>query len=260
MVLQDKVKLEESTHVYYDEHGCFFDSVSRVIATFCNKFDAMTMSIKSAKKKLKGTEWENNEKVILKTAEKLRDEWKKTGEDSSSYGTIIHKSLEDYVQGKDLDPRVGFMKQFMRDSVYGYDKLYCEAVVFTEKYGIAGTIDLLKVKDGVADIDDYKTNKEIDMKSKYGNKMKFPFGVYDDCSYFKYVFQQNIYMWILVNEFGLKPGKIRLINIPRGKEELNVIEIPLMLVEAERMMQYYVDGKSNSEENSSSNMFSDFWS
>jgi hypothetical protein len=75
--------------------------------------------------------------------------------------------------------------------------LYAEYIAYNEELGIAGQIDL-KVIDakGVTHLYDWKTNKSIDKKSKYGDMCKEPIQEYSDCNFFKYTIQLSLYAYM----------------------------------------------------------------
>jgi hypothetical protein len=92
--------------------------------------------------------------------------------------------------------------------------VYPEHMVYLRSKGICGQSDLVEVVNGKVNIIDYKTNKEIKMKS-YVNwegvseKMLAPINNLDDCNFNHYALQLSIYMYIILKHNPkLKPGKI----------------------------------------------------
>ena len=63
---------------------------------------------------------------------------------------------------------------------------------------MAGCCDIIELhEDNSFTIYDFKTNKSLNYKSKYGSKYIHPFSKYDECEFNNYTFQLNIYALIL---------------------------------------------------------------
>lgn len=166
-----------------------------------------------------------------KTVEEIRLEWKKKSDDSLFKGTTIHNLLEDFVNNKPnvlkeyesplewlkiaLDLKIGYI-----DKLEG--KLLTELLVYNLNLGIAGQVDLIEIlEDGSINLYDYKTNKSIDLKSLYKNKMQGVFEDMDDCNYNHYILQLNTYSFLL-EEAGFKVNKIVLIHTKENPTIYNI--------------------------------------
>ena len=94
-----------------------------------------------------------------------------------------------------------------------------EMQVFSEELGLAGTIDLVvKGQNNTCTLIDWKTNKQINKKSKYKKK-----GIHEltkdieDCEYEKYSLQLNAYKLILEKEYGLKVEDMIIVHLLEDK-------------------------------------------
>lgn len=79
------------------------------------------------------------------------------------------------------------------------DGYYPELIIWNDKYTVCGTADKVWINtiDGVRfiDIDDWKTNKEIKMPTRYN--MEAPLGHLSDVNYIHYTLQLSTYAWML---------------------------------------------------------------
>ncbi len=100
-----------------------------------------------------------------------------------------------------------------------HDGIYPEHLVYLKSAGICGQADVVKVHDGVVDISDYKTSKEI-TTAGYTNwegvtkKMLVPLNHLDDCHLTHYSLQMSVYMYIILRHNpSLKPGRMHVDHI-----------------------------------------------
>ena len=92
-------------------------------------------------------------------------------------------------------------------------------MVYLKSAGLCGQADRVEVINGIVDIYDYKTNKEI-KATGYTNwegitdKMLHPVANLDDCNLNHYALQLSLYMYmILKHNPKLKPGKMIIEHI-----------------------------------------------
>ena len=97
--------------------------------------------------------------------------------------------------------------------------IYPEHFVYLESIGVCGQSDRVEVVNGIVDIIDYKTNKEI-KKEGFKNwegvseKLLPPLSHLDDCNYNHYSLQLSLYMYIILKHNpNLRPGKLILHHI-----------------------------------------------
>ena len=190
-----------------------YTSVTTLIKKYKQPFDAVPISEKYAMKHPE------------KTAEEWRAEWKKISKESAEYGTKVHAELEEKTKE---DPRCQIAAHADGEFIRSLDMLteledglYPELLVWSDKYGIAGQVDLVELKDGVAHLTDYKTYKKVDLKSFYNPKtkewtcMQEPLHGLHDCNYNHAGLQMSTYALIL-EELGYKIGTLSIVHIDRN--------------------------------------------
>ena len=97
--------------------------------------------------------------------------------------------------------------------------VYPEHMVYLKSIGLCGQADLVEVVNGVVNILDYKTNKEIKTKGFTNwegitSKMYNPVNHLDDCNYNIIYLQLSIYMYIILKHNPkLKPGKLTIQHV-----------------------------------------------
>jgi len=207
------IKFDPKEHKYTNKKETEYTSVTTVIKRYKQPFDAVKISERYA---IKHPE---------KTAEEWRAEWKKIGDEAGEHGTKVHAELENTVKN---DPRCRTAThedgEFIRslDMITDLeDGLYPELLVWSDKYKIAGLVDLAEIKNGVVDLIDYKTYKKVDLKSFYNPRTKQwtcmlePLHGLHDCNYNHAGLQMSLYA-LLLEELGYKIGKLSIIHIDRN--------------------------------------------
>lgn len=231
-----EIRLEKVEHRYFDQHGNEYDSVSRLLNRY-GSFDTDAISKRVADRK--GVSQEE----ILK-------EWDKKRDSASDYGTLFHDAQEEYFhtgmvpeKAKHLKPLIEMVEKIL----FAYKTQLLEKTIASFKYGVAGTIDRLCYRQSfgkgfmgapVLDLFDYKTNqaKGIQFKNDYGSYMKEPFDYLEDCNFVKYSMQLSVYAKMLEDEYGIKVGRLAILDVSSGKFPV-VVPVMYMRGEAERILE-----------------------
>lgn len=144
-------------------------------------------------------------KLQVKTNEILL-EWKNKREKAAYQGTKVHLFAENYIVNNQLIPtckQEESVKRFIDENVLSnkYTVLTAELKMYSEKYGYAGTSDLLLWDNELNEIviADYKTNYDLD--KQYGYLLE-PFSYTPNTPYCKYQIQLSYYQ-ILLEEIDL---------------------------------------------------------
>ncbi len=213
-----RVTLDHSTHTYKDQKGQFYKAVSSVISEYKHPFDAYAKQA-------------NGKTLISNYVEKhgeseqyWLDKWEAKKDFACEKGTAFHNLKELVVNSQSYHPVHGklhrvrnFEQQWQIAQREGLFHLlepgvYTEMVLWNYIHRIAGTPDKTIIhEDGTFDIDDYKTNGEFKTQGFKGRVMKWPFIELPDAHLGYYTVQLSLYAWMLV-QFGLKPGKLRLLH------------------------------------------------
>jgi primase-polymerase (primpol)-like protein len=106
-------------------------------------------------------------------------------------------------------------------------------MVYLKSVGICGQSDLVEVVNGVVNIIDYKTNKEIKMESYVdwegkSDKLMEPVSTLDDCNYNHYALQLSVYMYIILKHNPrLRPGKMYIHHVTFEEESKDEYGYPV---------------------------------
>ena len=197
-------------------------SVTTVTGHFKKAFDAKTQALKSSKNK--------KSKWYGMTPDQIEQAWLSEGTRSTVLGTYYHDQREADLLSLDTIERKGVIVPIIRPCITDdgvklapdqklLNGIYPEHFVYLKSAGICGQSDLVEVVDGIVDITDYKTNKEIrteGFKSWDGisQKLGFPVDHLDDCHLNLYALQLSFYMYIILRHNpSLKPGKMVLHHV-----------------------------------------------
>lgn len=274
------IAFEEKAHRYWDvtDPSKKFTSVTTIIEKFGQPFDKEFWSAyKALEKLLSADAWKIEKPSLLKSKkfdksllelhdisendfnreqQAILDSWDEENRKSCERGTKIHADFENsfYKKKKNIDIskfQIGGKFECRKD----YTDLDLENAVYPEylihrvspdgKLCIAGQIDLLVKKGNNIIVGDYKTNKEIKMKSFFDSKtkssvkMKFPLNNLDDTNYWHYCLQLSTYAWMLQK---LNPDFIIedlvMIHIDH-KDKMTIYHLPYLKTEVEKMLAFY---------------------
>ena len=180
------LKFTEYPHGYTLD-GKEIPSMSSVLSKLSDKFNLEAASYNSAKKK--GVEQD----VIKKQWQFINESAVYGGHNTHNYGE----------NGGNVDSKHKEAVQQYLHNLPSYYKIVAKEIrMYTRKYWIAGTADLLlqDLRDGSFIISDYKTNK--DLFKTYNDDLHYPFDDYINSPYNKYIIQTNGYQ-IMLEEAGL---------------------------------------------------------
>lgn len=270
-MLQDEVKIDWETHTYTDKQGEVYQSVTRFIGLFHEKFDKHKIAPLTAKKRKRIAKEESLRRgvslnTVLQgypefnrgiTKEEVIREWHENMVQAQQKGTLVHDTIEQYLRYGFCDNKeYEYYAQWVARYIAHYGKAYPESTFYLKKALLAGTSDLpltrTSSKRSILDIKDFKTN-EIKFDSTridsytgqivHDNRYMFdPISHLEDCNYNHYALQLSTYMYMAETELGFKPGSIELILTPwREIKEPETIKMPYMKREVELMVEYYMD-------------------
>lgn len=276
-VVQDLLGMSSTDE---EEQKLFNKEFSRLMRSKGLSFDDKNLEqLKKIASKM--VRWET---VVARTGLKQK-QWDDKKNDACNVGTEFHeyKEEEAFRTGKiEMNGRVvdfngnGKYNKDAKLEKYSQDLtglvgakaellVYCKEVVINgEKLTVylCGQVDKCNfrqmqfrpnVVDTFVDIDDYKTNEEIQMENKY-QKMKYPVNHLDDCNYNHYALQISLYAYMLeqqgykVGDLSIshhdikKKGMKKTLNDEIGKEKVRVIHLPYLKDEIEAMILHYFKG------------------
>lgn len=190
------VKFTEKDHRYVSDTGEQYTSVTTIVGLYKEVFPEIKASESCVLKE--GGKWYG-----MQPAE-VRKIWQDERDRSTTMGTWYHKTREDAIVNPIQCPVVHGVKQSLSQGALK-DGIYPEYIVYHPEYGIAGQIDYLEVKKNKFRIVDYKTSKEVHMKSFLNKTMKPPLNRVPDCSLYHYNLQLSLYAaMIMYHNPGMK--------------------------------------------------------
>lgn len=223
----DTIQFDEEKHKYY-KNGKEFISVSTLIGIYKNKFDPNGIIIKKYA-----------EKNGL-TIDQVRVKWDNERDKANDKGHKFHSNFEHYVKTGEIlnNENKIYIDQILASTKFS-GKLFSESLVFNEKYNIAGTIDLISLE-GKSKIDlfDFKTNKELRKKDKYGKYMKYPLYHLSDCNFNHYSIQLNLYAWML-EDLGYYVNSMYIFYINPRTNVVEKHKIKFMIKEINNILENY---------------------
>ncbi len=215
-------KPETHSYVSVDPNEeIIWTSVTSVISKFKKHFDSDKVAVKSSKNK--------KSKWYGMSPEAIKEAWKNESQKAMNLGTWYHNQREKDLLSCDTISRediiVPIIKPIEEDGFKKApeqkltDGIYPEHLVYLKSAGICGQADRVEVINGIVNVYDYKTNKEIKAESYVNwegisDKMLDPVSHLDDCNLNHYNIQLSLYMYIILKHNPrLKAGKLVIEHI-----------------------------------------------
>lgn len=270
-LLQD-VTLEPIQHIYTDETGTEFGSVSSILKMLKEPFDAKTMSWMVARKQLReqmSPNWkkgdpEPTQEAIDTRQQVILKEWKDIGDESRDHGTEVHEAIEAILLVEPYDDeKFAGLDKLIKVEYGHYHQIIPELTVYNRAYNKAGTIDNVAVrqnsKNSLVDLSDYKTNVRNGMqydstklqkngKLKHYNRMLLPpVDHLEQCNYIITSLQLSFYAFFFEELYKMKIGRLstkyiyeiggvwQLQDIPMAYLKSDVIKILNVLYQEENI-------------------------
>lgn len=250
----EELKFYPEKHIY-TYHGISLISVSSAIESFFPVFDSDYWAIR--KSHVRGC-----------TPQEILEEWNIQGEKSRKIGTFMHLQIENYFLGNSISERYLFafdghlnsissiesigkelnlFYNFVQERNINSSNIYrTEWSIYDKKYTIAGTIDLLCLNNNQYEMYDWKrSSKLIDKKNsmiiKEDSYQKSGLGDLSnisDSSYYRYCLQQNLYRYILKENYDIDVDKMTLVILHSDYDKYICIDVPIMQKETEYILKF----------------------
>lgn len=211
-------------------------SVTKFISLFKPPFDTYAVALKCSTKP--------DSKWYGKDPKEIAAIWDNESQRSIKFGNIYHNERESDVVGLNSLVRDGIILPIFSPIVkegikYApeqklVDGVYPEHLIYLQSIGICGQADRIEVYNDTVNVVDYKTSKEIKLKSAIGRngdsyKMLHSCCHLDDCNYYHYSLQLSLYMYIILkHNHNLKPGKLTLQHVIFEKEGEDEYGYPIL--------------------------------
>jgi hypothetical protein len=225
---------DEKSHVYAkDETGnSEYISVTTLIERFF-PFDLKRYIERTAEK-------EN------RTEEDVLDEYLLMRDEAAEKGTFLHSQIENYFKGNRYESDSKEFRMFLEfyekevkpRNLKFYD---AEKMIFSDKYNVAGTIDCLFKKehnDEYVMIDWKRSRKLVIKGSGEPDKRGFQIDIngltnLNNCSYYRYCLQQNIYKNIVETESSMKISSMQLVVFHEIYSKYYIVTVPQLKKETQ---------------------------
>jgi ATP-dependent exoDNAse (exonuclease V) beta subunit len=200
-----RIRFEEEGHIYHIEG---LDEKPISVTTLIHHFFPQFNPDQVIDKMMKGRNWPNSP-YFGKTKQQIKDGWESSGKEASQAGTLMHADIERFLNGDPpLNPdctEFRYFRQFwaaFQQTNPTFQPYRTEWIVFDEDKKLAGSIDcVLSNPEGQVVILDWKRSKEIKMSNSY-EKGLGPLKQLDNCNYWHYRLQLNIYRHLLETRYG----------------------------------------------------------
>ena len=240
------IDFHEEEHFYTLNDYRFGISATSLIETYAQEFDSDGISQMVANKR--GI----SQKEVL-------DEWKKENEFSCIKGSCIHlkaqslwmgtnyeidyNTIDDTIDKDRLKKEYDIMSKqatdFYNDYKDMYDMIQDEFIVWSKEFDIAGSIDGIMYNKNTQQccILDFKSNKDLQFKSKYRKKMKVPLHELDDVNGQHYYVQLSIYKYLIEKYTNIKVDELFIVYFNINADSYEIIEIPYLKKEVEEILE-----------------------
>jgi ATP-dependent exoDNAse (exonuclease V) beta subunit len=211
-----RITFYEPTHTYtIDGSSKGIVSGTGFLHQFFPHFDAKA----TIQKMMRSPKWPASP-YYGKTADEIEALWSSKGKDASTRGTAMHLAIEQFMNGQTeiIEPAVKetpewkYFMNFWAEFGADLEPYRAEWSVFSEKHMLCGQIDMVfkRKSDGAFLIYDWKRSREIKTSNQWATGL-YPLDHLDDCNYWHYTLQLNLYRWILETLYGLKIAELYLI-------------------------------------------------
>ena len=111
--------------------------------------------------------------------------------------------------------------------------------MWSEEHKLAGSIDMIfyRKSDDSYVIYDWKRSKEIKKSNDFGGKGFGPVAHLDDCNYWHYTLQLNVYKWMLEQYYGLEVADLYLVILHPDNPSYRRMRLNILTDEVEDMIE-----------------------
>lgn len=248
---------EQSKRTAYGEkakqHQASFSRVHISSTGFIHSFFGHFDADDAIKKMRKGRNWNRQNKYYGLTDDEIKAMWEKNRVEASTAGTRMHELIEwfyefegKYVSEAHLEymadafdmPELLQFLNFHRTEVLprGWKPFRTELRAFSRKHNLAGSVDMIFITpEGKLVVVDWKRSKEIKTQNRY-QKGLGPLQHLDDCNFFHYSLQLNLYDWMLCSQLDYQVEALYLGVFHPNQRDYQMIQVPSMQREIQSML------------------------
>lgn len=240
----NRISFIEETHTYLidDKEVPDLKSVTQFVHCFFPEFNAD----KVIANMMKSPKWPQS-KYYGMTKEEIIKQWDITRDEAALAGTKMHLGIENFYNNIPVDIDVQNSKEF-KHFLNFYEKhpfkMYkTEWRIFDEHVKIAGSIDMTFIDpnsengDNTLYIYDWKRSKQINMKNYWGKGLE-PIKHIQDCNYWHYALQLNVYRKIIETNYDKKVTDMAIVVFHPDNDDYIKIDIPKLDKEIDAIWQF----------------------
>lgn len=219
-----RIAFEPEGHKYIVDGDIVCDSVTQVVSSFFEKFDA--------------DYWAARKATPDCPAEALKARWAQKGEQARQLGTLLHRRIEEHYLGLGPEPEAlsepGFRHFLAFDAQCPLTPYRSEWPVFSRRHRIAGTIDFLAFDGSKFEIYDWKRSTKVcdafgrPIVNSYGKHAFSPIGHIPDTTYHHYALQLSFYRHILAAEYGIEVAACHLGVFHPDMAAYHIVDVPYL--------------------------------
>jgi len=233
MIINKNITFNPDNHTYFNEKNEQLISTTTIIKLYTPKFDETGQILQKCAAR-DGVE-----------PAELRKEWDKKRDDAATKGTKFHKDIEVFIQtGKIRTKKTeDLVREFAKIKFKG--KLQSETIIGSNKFGIAGTIDIIEdLGKNFISIHDIKTNtKKPNNSSYFDSRLLYPVDHLKNSKINIYSLQLSIYSLILEEEYGCFVKDLNLLYVDFEKRKITPIPVNYLREDALKMVRHYLSMK-----------------
>jgi hypothetical protein len=224
---QPTIAFEDESHIYHHPKDATGNAEYISVTTLIDRFFPFDID----------RYIEGKAKKEHRDLQEVLDEFLQLRDEAALKGTEMHENIENFLVGKRYGSSTKEFTLFMKFyheviQSFGFEFYEAEKRILFEEFNIAGTVDAILKK---PDSDEYilldwKRSKKL-VVDGFPKKYGYGFALsdlnhLDNSSYYKYALQQNIYKFILENNYGMKISSINLIVLHENFDNYFRIDLP----------------------------------
>lgn len=233
----NRISFDEDRHIYYVDGEMYPISVSGMVHLLFPSFNADKVITKMRRSR----NWRNSKYYGMRSTD-IKQLWEDNRIRASDDGTIMHKHIEDYYNGKSNLKTKGKEYDQIRTFIKDHSHLRIlktEWRVFDDIIKFAGTIDAVFENNSGIYIYDWKRSKEIKKENQYETGM-YELSHLPHSNFWHYSIQLNLYRYILNKFYNKDVKSMYLVQFHPDIDEYKKYRVPNLNKEINIVLKHYI--------------------
>jgi len=219
-----RIVFEPEGHKYIVDNELECESVTQIVSGLFEQFNADYWAARKATPTL--------------TAEMIKAQWAKKGEEARDLGTLLHHRIEEYYLGHRIDEKAHADRDYQHFLAFAADyeltPFRSEWTIFSRRYRIAGTLDFLTFDGENYEIFDWKRSTKVcdafsrPLQNNYGKRGLSPIEHIPDTVYHHYALQLSFYRYLLATEYGIDVAACHLGVFHPDLASYHLVDVPYL--------------------------------